>query len=230
VPNLPLLLGHRGAGARRSVPENTEASFDAALRYGCDGFEFDVRLNGLGQAIICHDSKVDGMKVAESREELFFLPRLREVLARYGARAFLDIELKVPGVESELLLALAEHIPQHGFVVSSFFPNILQDLRARCSNLPLGYICDEAATLDQWRDLPIQFVIPHYSLSTRAFIDEVHSAGRSCLVWTVNDRNSMLRFAEWGVDGIISDEVELMVSTFRKSDRSRPGTKNAAQV
>ena len=40
----PLLLGHRGARAEKSISENTLASFDLALAQGCDGFEFDVRL------------------------------------------------------------------------------------------------------------------------------------------------------------------------------------------
>jgi glycerophosphoryl diester phosphodiesterase len=36
----PLLLGHRGARADKSVPENTVASFDLSLAYRCDGFLF----------------------------------------------------------------------------------------------------------------------------------------------------------------------------------------------
>jgi hypothetical protein len=51
MANLPLLLGHRGARASASVAENTFASFDLALRQGCDGFEFDVRLAGDGSAV-----------------------------------------------------------------------------------------------------------------------------------------------------------------------------------
>jgi glycerophosphoryl diester phosphodiesterase len=32
-------------------------------------------------------------------------------------------------------------------------------------------------------------------------------------VWTVNDKEAMLRMANWGVDGIISDETERLVHT-----------------
>ena len=49
----PLLLGHRGA--RRVAPENTFFAFDKALRAGCDGFEFDVRLSSDGRGVVCHD-------------------------------------------------------------------------------------------------------------------------------------------------------------------------------
>ena len=34
-------------------------------------------------------------------------------------------------------------------------------------------------------------------------------------VWTVNDPEAMLRLAAWGVDGIISDDTELLVRTLR---------------
>ncbi|MCU1303492.1 MAG: glycerophosphoryl diester phosphodiesterase, partial [Candidatus Sulfotelmatobacter sp.] len=54
MANHPLLLGHRGVRAEKSIPENSLPSFDLALAQGCDGFEFDVRLSADGQAVICH--------------------------------------------------------------------------------------------------------------------------------------------------------------------------------
>src|SRR5437660_6028 len=96
----PLLLGHRGARAVKSIPENTFASFDRALADGCDGFEFDVRLTADGQAVVCHDPKVGPMEIARaSAQQLPDLPRMGEVLERYQGTAFLDIELKVSGLE-----------------------------------------------------------------------------------------------------------------------------------
>ena len=58
----PLLLGHRGARALKSIPENTIASFDRALADGCDGFEFDVRLTADEEPVVCHDPKVGGLR------------------------------------------------------------------------------------------------------------------------------------------------------------------------
>jgi len=65
-----------------------------------------------------------------------------------------------------------------------------------------------------WRDLIHEYVIPHFSLLTPKLVDDVHSAGKKLLTWTVNDREAMLRYAEWGVDGIISDDTELLARTF----------------
>src|SRR5580658_922914 len=109
---LPLLLGHRGARASASVPENTPACFDLALQHGCDGFEFDVRLTQCGRCVICHDAKIDEITVAQAgRDQLKHLPELGNVLVGYADRAFLDIELKVTGLSSPVLIALSENAP-----------------------------------------------------------------------------------------------------------------------
>src|SRR5580700_4772846 len=100
MSDLPLLLGHRGARSSTPVPENTPASFDLALEHGCDGFEFDVRLSGCGCSVICHDAKLNGVNVYQATADQLQLTRLDDVLERYSQRAFLDIELKVPGLES----------------------------------------------------------------------------------------------------------------------------------
>jgi len=107
----PLLLGHRGARAEKAIPENTLQSFELALAQGCDGFEFDVRLSADGQAVICHDAGVHGIEIAQSPAERLALPLLREVLTRYQSSAFLDIELKVPGLEKITADLLRDRTP-----------------------------------------------------------------------------------------------------------------------
>jgi len=211
----PLLLGHRGARASASVAENTVASFDLALQHGCDGFEFDVRSTGSGRALICHDPEIQGVTVAQAQShQLRELPVLQDILARYSKRAFLDIELKVPGLDSQLLLALREHPPERGYVVSSFLPEVLTDLRLRSGEITLGLICDRRKQLERWRELPVEYVIPHCSLITHDLVKELQAAEKTLIAWTVNDQPSMLRLAEWGVNGIISDDTELLVRAF----------------
>lgn len=223
---LPMLLGHRGARACASVAENTFASFDLALEQGCEGFEFDVRVTGCGRAVICHDAEVDGITVAKAGcDQLQHLPELGSVLAHYAHRAFLDIELKVKGLESQVLVALNQHVPQRGYVVSSFLPEVLSDLRVRSGSVVLGLICDNRKQLESWRDLPVRYVIPHHSLITPELIAAAHDAGHTLLAWTVNDEASMLRLRGWGVDGIISDDTELLVNTLARGATGREASR-----
>ncbi len=212
----PLLLGHRGARASASVRENTLASFDLALRHGCDGFEFDVRLTACGRALVCHDPRVEGITVSQATcDQLAHLPRLEDVLQGYATRAFLDIEIKVQDLESRVLMALQEHAPERGYVISSFLPEVLTELRTRSVTVPLGIICDRQEQVTRWRGLPVEFVILHHTLIREKLVEEVHQAGKKLFAWTVNDKASMLRLAEWEVDGIVSDETELLVQTLR---------------
>jgi glycerophosphoryl diester phosphodiesterase len=221
----PLLLGHRGARAHRTIAENTFPSFDLALRNGCDGFEFDVRLTADREAVICHDPEwrddtgplswvTPGVTIADARRaELQKLPLLSDVLRRYRSSAFLDIELKVTGLGPSLVDALRETGPGPGLVISSFLPQVLLEIHDADHSLPLGLICETAAQIRVWPEFPISFVIPHHSVLTPALLDALQAAGKQVLVWTVNTADAMRRFADWGVQGIISDETELLVET-----------------
>ncbi len=207
----PLLLGHRGT--RRGVPENTLEAFEQALAHGCDGFEFDVRRSADGRAVICHDARLGRRLVARNSyaalcQRAPALPLLEEVLTRFGERAYLYIELKVAGLEQQVVTALRAHPPQRGFVVASFLPDALTAVHACDRTLPLGFICDAPRRLARWRTLPVSIVMPKRTLVTPALVEQLHAAGKQVIVWTVNREREMRRLAALGVDGIVSDDTE----------------------
>lgn len=214
--NRPLLLGHRGVRSLKSIPENTFASFDRALADGCDGFEFDVRRTADGAAVICHDPETEGVEIAHaSTLHLPRLPKLQEVLARYRGRAFLDIELKAPGLEKVTAALLGSHPDPSQLVVSSFLPEVLQAVHLEAPAIALGLICENRTELLRWRQLPVDYVIPQRKLLDPPLLSELKAARKKVLVWTVNDPGEMRRFADLGVDGIISDDTALLCRTLR---------------
>ena len=219
----PLLLGHRGARVS-NIQENTFPAFDLAMQSGCDGFEFDARLSSDGMAVIAHDPVVDGREIAKTpAARLGTLPRLDDVLARYAAHAFLDIELKVPGLGPPVLAAVHQRMPER-CLISSFLPAVLGEVRNLDDSVALGFICDDAGKLPQWRELACEYVIVHQRLASEKLIESVYQAERKVFVWTVNHSAEMRRLAQAGVDGIISDDPELLGRTLRprsEGDRSR---------
>jgi glycerophosphoryl diester phosphodiesterase len=214
----PLLLGHRGARGEKTIPENTFAAFDLALVQGCDGFEFDVRLTADGHAVICHDASAGGLEIAESTIRQLSLPLLVDVLARYQRTAFLNIELKVPGLEKITADLLRKVAPVRGFVVSSFLPEVLSTMHGLDAGLPLGLICETQAELSRWPELPVECVMVQHKLARKDLVSEVKAAGKKIFVWTVNVPADMRRFVKLGVNGIISDDPKRLALTGQKEE------------
>jgi glycerophosphoryl diester phosphodiesterase len=211
----PLLLGHRGARAFRHIPENTLPSFELCLQHGCDGFEFDVRLSGDGQAVICHDAISGGIRIETSTSKTLRLPTLKQVLEQFASLAFLDIELKVAGLERQALSELGKHPPQKGYIISSFLPSLLTAIHDLDPSVPLGYLCETQGQLRGWREFPAEWIVPRCDLVSQELVHQIHDAGKKAMIWTVNSAASMKEFAEWGVDAIISDQTQLLVSSVR---------------
>jgi glycerophosphoryl diester phosphodiesterase len=210
----PLLLGHRGSRCSRSIPENTFAAFDLALEHECDGFEFDVRLTGDGVAVVCHDARLRRISISRGpASSIPELPTLEAVLEHYSRRAFLDIELKVAGIESQVRQLLSRYPAKKGFVISSFLPTVLLELRRIDAFIPLGLICGNRRQLRRWRELPIDYIVAQQTLVSHRLIREVHEAKKKVFVWTANGPMAMLRFAEWGADGLITDRTDLLAKT-----------------
>jgi glycerophosphoryl diester phosphodiesterase len=240
-PDVPLLIGHRGA--RRYAPENTIAAFDLALTHGCDGIEFDVRLTADGRAVVCHDPRISRLDVASSSYEKLallrrvtatavlhaahdgagtavqmasVLPCLEDVIERYASRAYLYIELKVAGFEQAVVEKLRAYPPQKGYVVASFLPEVIRNVHAIDPSIPLGLIADRAHDLAQWKELPVQAVMPQHSLVSQELVDTLHFARKQVMVWTVNTERQMRAMAHIGVDGIVSDDTQRLGRAFRK--------------
>jgi glycerophosphoryl diester phosphodiesterase len=215
-----LLLGHRGC--RGAETENTIAAFDRALECGCDGFELDVRQSLDGVPIIWHDARLRGRFLSRQfwmpfrelcaaksrlrRTPAIELCSLEEVLIRYRQVAWIDIELKVHGLEAQVVELVRRYRPERGFVISSFRRNVLLELHRLDPTLPLGFIFDRVPRPKIWPSLPVQYMKPSARLVTKASVQQFHDAGMKVLTWTVNHTATMRRVAEAGVDGVIGDD------------------------
>ncbi len=221
MPGQPLLLGHRGA--RLYAPENTIAAFDLALEHGAGGFEFDVRCTRAKESIICHDASYNRLAVRKHTLDQIRMscspankpPCLEDVLERYSGTAFLNIEIKVRGMEQAVCQAVRRFPPRRGYFISSFLPSVVRKLHAMDKTLVLGAVSKTYWHLRRWKTLPVKYVVPHYNLLTPQLIEALHATGKTVVTWTVNDQKRMRRAAEMGVDGIISDNTKLLIETFR---------------
>jgi glycerophosphoryl diester phosphodiesterase len=240
VHSRPLLLGHRGC-CLRGFRENFHSAFAHALASGCDGFEFDIRLTADQRPVCFHDPAIDHTEVSsvtyEQLSKEYFkkpehsfqsartevkesIPCLPEVLETYSRSAFLNLELKVAGLERFVLQLLRKYPPRRGYFVSSFLPEVICELAEIAQEelgqmVQVGYLFDTVSGLRNWPNMPGPWVVPRHDLVSREFVRSVHGAGRKVMTWTVNRPHQILKLYEWGVDGLISDDPALLCDTIR---------------
>lgn len=201
------------------------SAFRHALASGLDGFEFDVRMTADGRLVCVHDAAIGEYIVADCPyHELYKgylkfphshnepIPCLQDVLREFGSSAFLDIEIKVAGLEKPVLKLLKQYPPQ-SFVVSSFLAEVILDIAETDPQIPLGFIFDDVIGLRAYPNLPVGYLMPRYDLLSRELVEAFHRDGYKVLTWTANRTSEMKRLVGWGVDGLISDDPVLLRQT-----------------
>ena len=233
----PLWIAHRGAG--KLAPENTLAAFRLGAGFGFRAFECDVKLSRDGQAFLLHDDTLDrttsgqGSPAERDWAELAALdagswhsppftaeplPLLTQIAAFCRANGCaLNIEIKpCPGEEARTGAAVAREAARlwAGAVpplLSSFKPEALAAARDAEPALPRGLLLDQL--WDGWPEaaeaLGVVAVITNWRLMDRALIQRLHAPGRRALVYTVNDEAAAPRLIADGIDGLITDRVDL---------------------
>jgi glycerophosphoryl diester phosphodiesterase len=159
-----LVVGHRGAP--NLAPENTRASFEAAIVVGVDAIELDVQASRDGHLVVIHDATLerttDGRGPVHERSlaelkaldagswlDLRFagerIPTFEEALGCIGRRTGLQVEIKgrSDGLVEATLAALAAHSLLDGVLVTSFQLERLPLVRAQAPAVAIGALIHE---------------------------------------------------------------------------------------
>jgi glycerophosphoryl diester phosphodiesterase len=98
------IISHRGEHDNRRVRENTLAAFTPPAEAGCWGLEFDVRWTRDLQPVVIHDANTERVfgvdlvvaevSLQELQQRIPEVPTLAQVVARFGGRQHLMVELK----------------------------------------------------------------------------------------------------------------------------------------
>ena len=98
-------------------------------------------------------------------------------------------------------------------IIQSFDPRPLQ-LIHRQYNIDLSLLVEGSIKMSFEDQLKLLGFIPavyspHYSLVTRALVQQCHDKKMKLVPWTVNNIDDIRRLKEMGVDGIITDYPDL---------------------
>ncbi len=245
-----LNIAHRGASA--VAPQNTLTAFEMAAELGADGIEFDVRLCADGVPVVIHEPIVDAttdgsgsvsrMGLAQLKrldagswfDPLFAgerIPTLEEVLATFGHRLLLNIELKSGPLNKGLERAVVVLVERYGLggrvLISSFSPLALRRVQLIAPHIPTGLLYG-------LKSLPIFGLAglilpkdcaafhPHYEIVGESHIAKAHRRGIRMQTWTVDEPSVMRSLIAWGVDGIITNRPDVLRDVLEAS--STPST------
>lgn len=214
-----LKIGHRGA--KGYAPENTLASFKKAIELGVDVIEFDLRKTKDGKIIVFHDRglkklcNVKGKVANKTLEELKRLnvkgeqiPTFEEVLKFAKGKVKLDIEIKVRGIEKDVIRLLKKHDMVSSVVfVCSFYPGVLGKVKELNPKMQTCFLFSKKPlALEKIVDFyKIDAIGPVWGSATKKLFFMARKKGLGFYVWTVNGKRLIEKYKKWKVDGLISD-------------------------
>ncbi|WP_307085829.1 glycerophosphodiester phosphodiesterase family protein [Arthrobacter agilis] len=239
---LPLALAHRGFAPDGG--ENTMAAFARAVELGFRYLEIDVRASSDGVVMVFHDEALDrvtdagGPVAARTAEELAALPvgggggvpTLEEVLLRWP-----DLRLNIDIKSDDCVRPFVELVNRLGahdrVLVASFSDRrrrrvlrLLDAPTASSAGMTVNALLKLAAPLglagplgraSRVQALQVPETYRGVRVVTPRFVAACHAAGLQVHVWTVNAREDMDRLFDLGVDGLVSDAGDVLVSCLR---------------
>jgi len=247
------VIGHRGAP--RLAPENTIASFRAAVALGVDVVELDVVAMPHGPLVVAHSDhleeithglaagRIGDRSLAELRALAPDLPTLDETLAWFadeGDGVGLHVDLKLRSRLDEVAAAVERHGLVDRVVVSAFHSAILRQVAGASAGIRLGFTYPEdrlgisrrralwplvrlglstmRATVPTrlerlLRNAGATALMLNHTLVTPRAVRRAHEIGVPVLAWTADDPTTVLRVVEAGVDGVISNDPEMVMAT-----------------
>jgi glycerophosphoryl diester phosphodiesterase len=234
-PPGPRVFAHRGLAL--DVPENTIASFQAAVDVGATYLETDVHATADGIAVLVHDPEivVDGVSHAVRNLTLSSLrqfdlggghrvPTLVGALVTFPTARF-NIDVKSEQAAGPMARAILAERASDRVLVTSFDEarrsravDLLPGVESSTSKerFTRAFLAARAgspalvrAALGGIRCVQIPERHRNVRLVTRGTVRAFHRAGVEVHVWTVNVPSEMHRLLDLGVDGLITDRADL---------------------
>jgi glycerophosphoryl diester phosphodiesterase len=235
VTGRPLAFAHRGGAA--DGDENTLDAFARAVTRGYRHLETDVHATSDGVAVVFHDATTDRMlgrpgRIADLRWSDLetvrvggeaAVPRLDELLEAWPS-AYLNIDVKAGGAVGPAVAAVTRARAEARVLLASFSDARLARIRAAAGGRLATSLGQGAATAVWLASRvgaggrravgpAVAAQMPARAVDAR-FIRYAHRLGVAVHVWTVDDANDIRAFLDAGVDGIMTDHLDVLTAVY----------------
>ncbi|MGD8436549.1 MAG: glycerophosphodiester phosphodiesterase, partial [Syntrophobacterales bacterium] len=172
----------------------------------------------------------DGGQTFPFRGSGITVPTLEELCtALPTARINIDIKQDKPSLVASLCKTIRTFDMVERVMVASFSSKVLKAFRRVCpevttsagsGEVALFYVMNLVFLGRVYRSAFQAFQIPEYShglrVLTKRFVQTAHGLHLAVHVWTVNDTTDMQRLLDLGVDGIVTDRPDRLLSLLTK--------------
>lgn len=235
----PITVSHRGVSGNNSAQNTLAALEKTSAAYHPDYVEMDVQETKDGQFVVMHDfnlRQLTGMDKAPQDLTLKELEKLtvKENGVEEPVVSFDDYLKKADELNQKLLIEIKnskkdskdvitrfvtkyeKHILEKKHILQSLTYQTVSDLKKANPNFYVGYILP--FNIVGPPVTPADFLTMEYSTINRNFIDSAHQDGKKVYVWTINDSDAISRMMFYGVDGIITDRMDLLNENVKITD------------
>ena len=124
------------------------------------------------------------------------------------------------------MVKLCEFIKRHNnqsqILFSSYLPSNLKIAAQTLPEIPRGLLAMRGLVGLWARSFGFMFgdyqaLHPHISNASKEQVQRAHRIKRRVHVWTANTPEEINQLKEWGADGIITDDPQIVVHTLRRS-------------
>ncbi|MDB1679482.1 MULTISPECIES: glycerophosphoryl diester phosphodiesterase membrane domain-containing protein [Enterococcus] len=235
----PITVSHRGVSGNNSAQNTLAALEKTSAAYHPDYVEMDVQETKDGQFVVMHDFNLRQLTGVDKAPQDLTLKELEKLTVKENGVeepvvSFDDYLKKADELNQKLLIEIKnskkdskdvitrfvtkyeKHILEKKHILQSLTYQTVSDLKKANPNFYVGYILP--FNIVGPPVTPADFLTMEYSTINRNFIDSAHQDGKKVYVWTINDSDAISRMMFYGVDGIITDRMDLLNENVKITD------------
>ena len=229
VVNPPLVISHRGVSNGNGV-QNTIQSLEKTSQLKPDLIEMDVQETKDGQFVMMHDANLRGLAGINKTPQDLTLEELQEIDIHENGyetkiSSFDDYLNRANELHQKLLIEIKTSHKDSPQMMDHFLEKYAAKIKVYGHQMQsLDYHVVEKVTQYD-KDIPIYFILPYNSVFPRTnatgytmeystldeyFVTKLWNTEQKLYVWTINSSESFDKSFRLGVNGMITDNLEMI--------------------